>query len=424
MKLSVIIPVHNAAPYLPACLDSVLSQDLTDLQVICVDDDSTDQSAQIITNYTHKDSRVMLIRHPMTMYAGSCRNTGLVAATGEYVHFLDSDDIVEKGAYRRYYQLAKEMDADMVKGKSRCFDNATGQISSTAILRFSGLPEELYGKVVSFSQNPSAFSHVSVVPWNGIYKRQFLLEHRLWFNDFICVNDRSFFNEVSLAADRVVFTKDRLVKYRINNSQSLVGNRARNFQCQFRSFALIRKQCQKYNITGAALAEILNRELTDLFIWYRKYRNVPEVQESILSSTTEFARSLDILPLKDYPPAFKWYYDYLLLTQDHILIIALHLNSSAEQLTKCMESITLQDMPKFRVYGIAPSGTDTSVYQSFMDKDSRFCGILLSSEDIPKENVYFLELKPIVLKDADTFQKLIRQSMETAKNMAPVRLTL
>ena len=118
MKLSVIIPVHNAAPYLPACLDSVLSQDLTDLQVICVDDDSTDQSAQIITNYTHKDSRVMLIRHPMTMYAGSCRNTGLVAATGEYVHFLDSDDIVEKGAYRRYYQLAKEMDADMVKGKA------------------------------------------------------------------------------------------------------------------------------------------------------------------------------------------------------------------------------------------------------------------------------------------------------------------
>ena len=69
MKLSVIIPVHNAAPYLSACLDSVLSQDLTDLQVICVDDASTDQSAQIITDYTRKDSRVMLIRHPMTMYA-------------------------------------------------------------------------------------------------------------------------------------------------------------------------------------------------------------------------------------------------------------------------------------------------------------------------------------------------------------------
>ena len=187
---------------------------------------------------------------------------------------------------------------------------------------------------------------------------------------------------------------------------------------------MIRKQCQKYNITGAALAEILNRELTDLFIWYRKYRNVPEVQESIVSSTTEFARSLDILPLKDYPPVFKWYYDYLLLTQDHILTIALHLSSSAEQLTKCMESILLQDMPKFRVYGIAPSGTDTSVYQSFMDKDARFCGVLPSSGDIPKENVYFLELKPTVLKDADTFQKLIRHSMETAKNMAPVILTL
>ena len=89
-----------------------------------------------------------------------------------------------------------------------------------------------------------------------------------------------------------------------------------------------------------------------------------------------------------------------------------------------MESILLQDMSKFRVYGIALSGTDTSVYQSFMDKDTRFCGVLPSSGDIPKENVYFLELKPTVLKDADTFQKLIRRSMETAKNMAPVILTL
>nr|WP_294530499.1 glycosyltransferase [uncultured Blautia sp.] len=424
MKLSVIIPVHNAAPYLSACLDSVLSQDLTDLQVICVDDASTDQSAQIITDYTRKDSRVMLIRHPMTMYAGSCRNTGLVAATGEYVHFLDSDDIVEKGAYRRYYQLAKKENADMVKGKSRCFDNATGEISSTAILSFSGLPEDLYGKVINFSQNPKAFSHVSVVPWNGIYKRQFLLEHSLWFNDFICVNDRSFFSEVSLAADRVVFTKDRLVKYRINNSQSLVGNRARNFQCQFRSFALIQKQCQKYNLTGAALAEVLNRELTDLFIWYRKYRNVPEVQENIISSTTEFARSLDISPLKDYPPAFKWYYDYLLLTREHVLTIALHLDGSTEQLTKCLESIVLQDMPKFRIYGIAPSGTENSVYQSFMSKDPRFQGILASSGDIPEESAYFLELQPTVLKETDTFKKLIRKSMESASNLAPARLTL
>ena len=424
MKLSVIIPVHNAAPYLTACLDSVLSQDLTDLQVICVDDASTDQSAQIITSYANKDSRVMLIRHPMTMYAGSCRNTGLVAATGEYVHFLDSDDIVEKGAYRRYYQLAKENDADMVKGRSRCFDHTTGEISSTAILRFAGLPEELYGQVISFSQNPKAFSHVSVVPWNGIYRRQFLREHHLWFNDFICVNDRSFFNEVALAADRVVFIKDRLVKYRINNSQSLVGNRARNFQCQFRSFALVQKQCQKYNITGAALAEVLNRELTDLFIWYRKYRNVPEVQENIISSTTEFAHSLDLLPLKDHPPAFKWYYDYLLLTQQHVLTIALHLNGSGEQLSKCLESIALQDMPKFKVYGIAPSGTDTSVFQSFMSKDSRFYGTLASISDIPEESAYFLELQPTILKDAHTFTGLIRRSMEEASDLSPAKLTL
>ena len=105
------------------------------------------------------------------------------------------------------------------------------------------------------------------------------------------------------------------MKYRINNNQSLMGNRARNFQCQFQSFAIVQEQCRKYSLTGQALAYILERELIDLFIWYRKYKKLPEIQDNIISQTTAFARALDISPLTDRPPAFKWYYDYLLLTQ-------------------------------------------------------------------------------------------------------------
>lgn len=315
MKLSVIIPVHNAANYLNACLDSVLSQDIQDLEVICVDDASTDNSTEIIAEYQQKDPRVSLIENPSTMYAGICRNTGLKAAQGEYVHFLDSDDIIEEGAYLRYYNLAKEADADLVKGRSNCFDNDTGEISTTPLLDLSEVPEESFGKAAAFTQKPEIFNHISVVPWNGIYKTSFLKENKIEFNHLICVNDRSFFNEAVILAQRILLTKEHLVKYRINNNQSLMGNRARNFQCQFQSFAIVREQCEKYNLTGRLLACVLERELIDLFIWYRKYKNLPKIQDNIISRTKDFSLALDISPLTDYPPAFKWYYDYLLLTQ-------------------------------------------------------------------------------------------------------------
>lgn len=315
MKLSVIIPVHNAAKYLNACLDSVLNQDIQDLEVICVDDASTDSSAEIIAEYQKQDSRVSLIKNPSTMYAGTCRNTGLKAAQGEYVHFLDSDDMIEEGAYLRYYNMAKEVDADLVKGRSNCFDNDTDEISTTPLLDLSEVPEDAFGNVTTFAQMPEIFSHVSVVPWNGIYKTSFLKKNGIEFNHLICVNDRSFFNEAVILAGRILLTKERLVKYRINNNQSLMGNRARNFQCQFQSFAIVQEQCRKYSLTGQSLACILERELIDLFIWYRKYKKLPEIQDNIISQTTEFARTLDISPLTDHPPAFKWYYDYLLLTR-------------------------------------------------------------------------------------------------------------
>lgn len=315
MKLSVIIPVHNAAKYLNACLDSVLSQDIQDMEVICIDDASADNSADIIAAYQEKDSRISLIKNSSTMYAGTCRNTGLKEAQGEYVHFLDSDDMVEEGAYLRYYNMAKATDADLVKGRSNCFDNDTHEISTTPLLDLSEVPEDGFGNISTFSRMPEIFSHISVVPWNGIYKTSFLKENKIEFNHLICVNDRSFFNEAVILAGRILLTKERLVKYRINNNQSLMGNRALNFQCQFQSFSIVQEQCRKYNLTGRPLACILERELIDLFIWYRKYKKLPEIQDSIIAQTTEFSHTLDISPLTDYPPAFKWYYDYLLLTK-------------------------------------------------------------------------------------------------------------
>lgn len=418
MKLSVIIPVHNAAPYLGACLDSVLNQSLTDLEVICVDDASTDDSVSIAKKYCQRDPRVLLIQNPMVMYAGPCRNVGLLASQGEYVHFLDSDDLVEKDAYEIWYRLAKEADADLVKGKSRCFDNETNQFSTTPLFDLSQVPQEAFGHVTSFLEQPRIFSHISVVPWNGFYKRTFLLENNIWFNPLICVNDRSFYNEAVILAKRILIIKEKLVKYRINNSQSLVGARAKNFQCQIQSFSIVKNQCRKHGVTGEPLGIILERELVDLFIWYRKYKDVPQVQENVRALTKAFAQDLDISPLKEMAPHFKWYYDYLLLTCPVVLTVALHLTHEEETL-RCLKDIQKQTMGQFVVYGISQEECPSQTEKAFLcvsREDHRFKEILPLWE-IPKDTPYFFEIYPGPLGSKE-FKNRIKQLMERAADLS------
>lgn len=112
--ISVIIPVYNVQAYLPECLDSVLAQDYQNLEVILIDDGSKDDSGKICDEYAAKDSRIRVI-HQVNAGAGAAKNTGLRAATGEYLAFLDSDDSLEPGAYAHMVQLMQEYNADVVQ---------------------------------------------------------------------------------------------------------------------------------------------------------------------------------------------------------------------------------------------------------------------------------------------------------------------
>ena len=111
-KVSVIIPVYNTEPYLRECLDSVINQTLRDIEIICVDDGSTDGSLAILREYQEKDSRVSVYMQP-NLNAGAARNHGLRYAKGEYLSFLDSDDFFERNMLETAYEYAKRQNAEI-----------------------------------------------------------------------------------------------------------------------------------------------------------------------------------------------------------------------------------------------------------------------------------------------------------------------
>ena len=124
-EVSVVVPVYNKAPYLAACLESVLAQTLPSLELICVDDGSTDGSREILDRFAERDPRVKVICHDRNRGAAAARNLGLDAANGEFVQFTDADDLLDPDALRLLITAARADTVPIVRGGIVGFRSAT-----------------------------------------------------------------------------------------------------------------------------------------------------------------------------------------------------------------------------------------------------------------------------------------------------------
>lgn len=132
---------------------------------------------------------------------------------------------------------------------------------------------------------------MNVSPWNGIYRRSFLLEENLRFNDLFCVNDRSFFASVITHAKRMMIARDRLVVHRVNLADSLIGVRAQHFDCHFRSIELIEAQLTRDQVEPEVTERMMRKEFTDLFTWCLEFCDDSEQGQQILQATERFVHN-------------------------------------------------------------------------------------------------------------------------------------
>lgn len=305
-KLSVVIPVHNAKKYVRQCLDSILKKQDIGLEVICVDDCSTDETPEILKEYENKYHNFKYLRNETNLFAGASRNRGLLEARGQYVHFLDADDYVIEGAYKKLYSIAAGYQLDWLKTTAEGFDDQTGEMVDNGLYALRGFNKFMDETLLDFHHFPRKFFDIAVVPWNGIYRRKFLLEENIRFNHLFCVNDRSFYMTICIKGRRMMVTREKIVRHRVNISDSLVGKRAKHFDCQFASYWIMNQICDENQVNDQVRFEILEHELYDLFSWYRKFLDQGQITPELEQEMRDFVRKLDIPYFERYGEKSRW----------------------------------------------------------------------------------------------------------------------
>ncbi|MTK64145.1 MAG: glycosyltransferase family 2 protein [Methanobacterium sp.] len=202
-KISIIIPVYNAEEYLKQCLDSLVNQSLEDIEILCVDDKSPDNSRNIIEAYSKKDERVKYISMEKNSGSGLARNMGIKNASGEYLSFVDSDDhVMDSSVYEKIYDYAIDNHADMISVNLMSYENGN-YVNNRDCLN---IYEE---KVIK----PQDYG----IPWHhqkNIYKRSFILEHGILYPDYKRGQDPVFLANVLKNVDAIYCLPLNMYAYR------------------------------------------------------------------------------------------------------------------------------------------------------------------------------------------------------------------
>ena len=223
--VSVIIPSYNAADYITQTLESVLAQTLTDIEVIVVDDGSTDNTRNILADFANKDPRLMLVEQA-NQFAGVARNNGMSKAQGKYLYFLDADDYIETTTLEELVDAIEQHEADIAIAKSEGFDNTTGD-TWTIDGALNGMD---FDRPISHAEYcDRLFQNFIGWPWDKLFRKEFIDRTGLKFQPLRTTNDALFVFCALALADTIVCLDSMLFHHRTNNKNSLEGSRAKSW---------------------------------------------------------------------------------------------------------------------------------------------------------------------------------------------------
>lgn len=258
-KVSVIIPCYNAEKFIGECLDSIVNQTLTDIEIICVDDGSTDGTYAILNDYAKIDNRITVLRQ-INSGAGVARNKGLNTATGEYLAFLDSDDVFETEMLDKMYKTAQKEDLDIIVCRADRFDNRN---KSKEIIQWS-IREDLLPKKRPFSgieMDKNFYFTFVWWPWDKLYRKAHIDGLKIEFPDLRNSEDLFFVASAMVSAKSIDFIQDVLVHHRVGVKSSLENTREKSWDCFCKALVKVRQYLIDNNLYERFQQDFVNYTL-------------------------------------------------------------------------------------------------------------------------------------------------------------------
>lgn len=270
MKFSVIVPVYNVESYIEKCLDSLVNQTLKEIEIICINDGSTDRSLEILEKFAQKDSRIKVISQE-NQGQGVARNNGIKVSRGEYIAFVDPDDWIENNALELAYNMAKENNAEVVHFNYAEYNDYSKKIKKRS---FEKITKKYYG--YNIKKNPEynwhmfkkgCLSNLTHMVWNKVYSREFILKNDIKFPPNKHGEDIVFTQQMLLSASKIYYLDEYLYYYRCRANSAVNSLSDENF-CVFDNIKFLREYLLKQGLYFELEKEFNDYKVGALNLYY------------------------------------------------------------------------------------------------------------------------------------------------------------
>lgn len=300
--LTVIIPVYNTAKYLKRCLDSVINQSIHNIEIICINDGSIDDSLYILEKYKDIDDRIKIISKENEGLSVA-RNVGISLASGKYITFVDSDDYIETNSYELALQYFNSYEVDAVYFSTNLvYENHSHDINQEKYY------EHKYQGIIDLT--PDILNNMDVSAWNKIYKHELIKRYEIKFPVGLLYEDNPFFWSYMLVSNKVYFMNEKLYNYTIRDGSIMRLTSIRNMEKlgkydngldKLFCFEYLLKFIFKWNLFSkidAVLCDLLEKNLWD-GLYYAKKNSRKKVLQKATDLVNKF-RLIDIYPTNPF----------------------------------------------------------------------------------------------------------------------------
>lgn len=391
VKISVIVPVYNNEKYLDRCLSSLINQSLNDIEIICVNDGSTDSSLDILHSFKEKDNRIIILSQE-NQGAGPSRNRGIDLAKGEYISFVDADDWLEEDAFEKLYNNSISNDSDIVLFNSREHKD-NNKIRNRIYLPVDE-SIEYDNFVFDYKDYKRLVMNSMFVIWSKIYKTSFIVENDIRFYNHKIFNDVQFHVESMILSKRISYVPDILYNYNKQNDNSLqsdISNSNKRLLI-FDVFDGVKEFLDKQGIFDEFNVNFTRFKINESKVNFEKVS--ADFKEDYYKRMREEFIKMDVTSdiLKQIPQRLYSFYIVVLNCQTYENFDLYNIEVNKARANFIDKKVISKEMESFKGLGINPIRDENSIIvslTSFPDRmeDIRFCLYSLLNQNLKPHKV-------------------------------------